>query len=155
METAIGEPGAFCHECEDAGCPGDRECLASEAYGGEAEDPEDLTPEPLTGALIRARCAHAGFCLLSDGKAEPAAIIERMLITLGALDPEALDAFISPDAALLAVPNEAAADHAHPYWDSAEAHAIITALIAALNRAAPAGFFFASEAGDRLGFFRC
>lgn len=157
MEIVLATDPAFCHHCEDAGCPGDRECQASGAYGGEAEEPacEGLAGEPLTAALIRARCAHAGFCLVSDGAAEPAVIIERMLIALGALAPEALDAFISPEAALLAVPNEAAADLAHAFWDSAEARAIIDALIAALNRAAPAGFFFAGEAGDRLGFFRC
>jgi hypothetical protein len=37
METAIGEPGAMCHSCEDAGCEGERECLAAGAYGGEVE----------------------------------------------------------------------------------------------------------------------
>jgi hypothetical protein len=157
MEIAIGEPGAMCHECEDAGCPGDRDCQASEAYGGEAEEPrEGLASEPLTAALIRARCEHAGFCLVSDGSVEPAVIIERLLVTLGALDPEALDAFIHPEAALLAVPNEAAADPAHAFWDSAEAQALLEGLYAALNRAAPAGFIFACEGEAlRLGFFRC
>ena len=37
MEIAIGGRGAMCHECEDAGCNGDRECLAAGAYGGEDE----------------------------------------------------------------------------------------------------------------------
>jgi hypothetical protein len=156
METAIGEPGAFCPACEDAGCPDDRECQASEAYGGEGEEPEPLDPEPLTADLIRARCEHAGFCLVSEGGAEPARVIERLLVALGALAPEALDAFIHPEAALLAVPNEAAADPAHAFWDGAEAQALLEGLVAALNRAAPAGFIFACE-GDasRLGFFRC
>lgn len=37
MEIAIGEPGAMCHACDDAGCHGERECLAAGAYGGEVE----------------------------------------------------------------------------------------------------------------------
>jgi len=41
MEIAIGEPGAMCHACEDAGCEGERECLAASAYGGEPEECED------------------------------------------------------------------------------------------------------------------
>ena len=193
FETAIGGPGAMCHECEDAGCPGDRECQASGAYGGEDEEPERAesirsrlvyqlrtetdparravllteveacnqridAPEPelVTADLIRGRCAHAGFCVISDAEAEPALVVERLLAALGALDPEALDAFISPESPLLSVPNEAAADRAHPFWDTAEATAITAALALALNRAAPAGFVFALEAGtDRLGFFRC
>lgn len=157
MEIVLATDPAFCHHCEDAGCPGDRECQATEAYGGEDEEPrEGLTSEPLTAALIRARCAHAGFCLLSDGSVEPAVIIERLLVALIALDPDALDALIHPESALLAVPNEAAADSAHPFWDSAQAQAILEGLYAALNRAAPAGFIFACEGEAlRLGFFRC
>lgn len=59
FETAIGEPGALCHSCKEAGCtpctcvdhdhPNDRcpavsrghheECQAPGAYGGDEEEP--------------------------------------------------------------------------------------------------------------------
>lgn len=46
METAIGVPGeAFCHECEEAGCPDyqgvsgmSQECQAPGAYGGSEQE---------------------------------------------------------------------------------------------------------------------
>lgn len=45
FELAIGEPGAFCHACEDAGCEDDCECEADGAYGASCcelcGDPEE------------------------------------------------------------------------------------------------------------------
>jgi hypothetical protein len=53
FEIAIGEPGAYCHECDDAGCPGyqgqpgmSQECQAPGAYGGGDDDESDDEPAP-------------------------------------------------------------------------------------------------------------
>ena len=147
METAIGEPGAFCHECEDAGCAGNRECQAAEAYGGAPETP---APERLTAALIRARCEHAGFFVIADTDALPALVISRMLEALRALAPE-MPALPGLDA----IPEAAAGDEAHPWWDSAESATALAELSSELLRWAPPGFTLAVEGDWHLGFFRC
>lgn len=58
FEIAIGEPGALCSECEEAGCEAgtEQECQAPNAYGqGEDEESaplwhaEDLTGFPVKG----------------------------------------------------------------------------------------------------------
>lgn len=151
FEIAIGEPGALCHACEDAGCAGDRECQAAGAYGGESDDTQAM---PLTSELIRARCEHAGFCLVSEGTNVPVLVVERLLTALMALAPAVFDGLLATTALLDLAP-EIAADAAHPFWETSEAAAILTEIIAALNRAAPAGFFFGAEGEDRLGFYRC
>lgn len=48
FETAIGEAGALCWACQEAGCEGDGECQAPGAYGIEHLD--DLREEPEIGS---------------------------------------------------------------------------------------------------------
>lgn len=63
FETAIGEPGAMCHECEEAGCEPDSECQAPGAYGGEETDPSELPASPEDWKGIQGtRCEKGYFC---------------------------------------------------------------------------------------------
>jgi hypothetical protein len=38
FEIAIGEEGALCWECEEAGCDGESDCEAANAYGCTEEE---------------------------------------------------------------------------------------------------------------------
>lgn len=156
MEIAIGAPGAFCHECEDAGCEGERECQAAEAYGGEPEEaPAVSAVVEVTGALIRARCEHAGFFVVSEGTQHPALIIERLLEALRALAAGPCRLPLC-DAWIDATPEAARSDERHAYWDSDLTTEALTELMVALCEVAPPGFTFANEGPThRLGFFRC
>lgn len=53
FEIAIGEPGDFCTNCEDAGCEADSECQSPNAYGGD-EEPS----EPEEGDITTADHVH-------------------------------------------------------------------------------------------------
>lgn len=44
FEIAIGEPGAFCWECKEAGCEPDEECQRPDAYGCEENADNDNVP---------------------------------------------------------------------------------------------------------------
>ncbi len=209
MEIAIGEAGALCHHCEDAGCDPERECQAATAYGGEAntgicgcgerlvvmptgpDEFDSLCPicdrhmiagelggcddgpaevraireqlaelEPESGPLpaprtpIHAACAANGFCIVSEGTAEPVRVIAAMIRALKTLDTEGrMDAALrGPEAA---IPEEALGDEHHAFWSSAEARLVLDALTIALNALAPEGFMFTFEGeATRLGFFR-
>lgn len=99
----------MCHHCDDAGCSGDRECQAADAYGGEPEE-GDAQPE-------------------ARPQPEPRGEIERLLADAPAARAtvEALRATI-PDAALT--------DSRHPYWDSPAAAEVLGAMIDAIDGAA-------------------
>ena len=136
FEIAIGEPGAFCHACEDAGCNGDGECDAPGAYNGDGCDGD--------GSRIAELCRDDGaypIATLSDG---PAAVLARLLDALRQLAPEAVAGLpgISPDAL---------ADDAHPAWNGGPAEAALHAIMATVNAHAPEGFALIIE-GDSLGF---
>lgn len=148
FEIAIGEPGAYCHECVDSGCPGyqgeagmSQECQAPSAYGGSEEDGDCDGDEP--GSRIGELCQTDGaypIASLADG---PAMVVARLLEVLRELAPDAL--------ALPAVPREALADAAHPAWDGI-AEELLRALMAAVNQHAPEGFLLQFE-GESLGFY--
>jgi hypothetical protein len=140
FEIAIGNAGAMCHECEDAGCPGDRECLAAGAYGGEPEECEDNDcagcswcdaaerSEAQVDAIADGICASIERWLPAQ-QPKPQGEIERLLADAPAARPvvEALRASI-PDAALL--------DSRHPYWDSPAAAEVLGAMLDAIDAAA-------------------
>lgn len=148
FETAIGGPGAMCHDCEDAGCEGERECLASGAYGGELEE-----PEPTPAEAIRAACAHAGFFVITEGANHPATVLGRLGTVLAALDPAAHEQLAAR--ATTTIPAEALSDELHAFWETHAADAILGAYVAALAAVAPEGCTFCSEgAWSRIGFFR-
>jgi hypothetical protein len=165
MEIAIGEAGALCHHCEDAGCDPNRECQAVTAYGGdEPEECEDNdctgcawcdahgTTKPLT--TIHAACERDGFYVVSAGTTHPVDVIAAMVRALVTLDVEQrmTSTIKGPESA---IPEEALADEAHPFWASAEARLVLDALTIALNALAPEGFAFTCEGSlTRLGFFR-
>lgn len=146
MELAIGGPGAMCHGCDDAGCPGDRECQAADAYGGAEEAAPELTP-------IHRACLEQGFCVLTEGTTHPGIMVARLLAALLTLapgiQPKALDAVSA------ALEPDALDDEQHPAWDRPTTEAAIAMLIKLLNAHAPAGFVLMPE-GDwnRLAFVR-
>lgn len=139
MEIAIGEPGAFCHECDDAGCPGyqgqagmSQECQAPGAYGGDECGRIEL--------LCQTEGAYP-IASLADG---PAVVVARLLEVLRELAPAV--------AALPAVPGEALADAAHPAWDGGAADAALQAILVAANAHAPEGFLIQLD-GENIGFY--
>ena len=114
MEIAIGDEGAFCLSCEAAGCSGDGECDAPEAYAAcdAAFGPDDDAGIPATG--------------------EPHVAIEALLTRLAALDPAARERIMP---AINGIPTAALTDPAHAYWDSTESVDVLTAIILATHRA--------------------
>jgi hypothetical protein len=175
MEIAIGEPGVMCHECEDAGCSGDRECLASGAYGG--EDELELCPDCLTRWQVAGQDGLCEQCwaeaaLTGTLRAEPppepltAALLSERCERYGfyVVSETAVPALIlerllaalralapepvalpSVDAWRDAVPASARGDEAHPYWAAPATTDALGALFAALGRYAPPGFGFTAE----------
>lgn len=162
FEIAIGEAGAMCHACEDAGCSGDGECSAPGAYGG--DEPEPTEPEALqqvtlvmaqnavtNGARIRTECEANGRCIISHGTFDPCLVIPRLLSALQALDTHAALRVVR----LITIPVEALSAEQHPFWAGADAERLVCELMTALNRAAPPGFeFFVEGAWHNMGFFR-
>lgn len=144
MEIAIGEPGAFCIECEDAGCEGDGECQVG----------PDAEPEPAEEARQTALATIQGASawIVTEGSSDPRDVLARLVGALAMLSPSACLQL----EALRAIPQAALDDELHPYWVSVNAAQVLDALMAALQRHAPPGFEFAAEGNwFRLGFFRC
>lgn len=159
FEIAIGAAGAMCHHCEDAGCPGDRECQASGAYGGELEpEPSEavtVPPAPSTAEQIREACLQQGFYFVSVGTYQPGIMLPRMLAALEALAPHVHASYVGPSGIMARVPAAAMQDVDHHYWDGAEGERLIAELMVALDVAAPPGCTFSCEgAFNNLGFFR-
>lgn len=144
--------GTMCHDCDDAGCPGDRECQASGAYGGEEEAPESEPPAAPVPTHYHALVEHQGFALVSEGTFHPATLLARLLDALWLLDPGAHQVLA---AAVAAIPDDARQDERHGYWDGPAANRLMVDLMSALDAAAPPSTRFAAEDSfDRLGFFR-
>ena len=158
FETAIGTPGALCHECEATGCAPDRACQAAEAYGGEAElDPSEALTVPPPAETLRAMCAQQGFLIVCDDVHAPRLVLARMLAVLRVLDADAHARVTGPKSQLVKVPREALDRDDHPHWDSHASDDALSEIMVALDRAAPAGFLFGAEGAVqslRLGFFR-
>lgn len=150
FETAIGTPGALCHECDDAGCAPERECQAADAYGGESE----ALTEPPPASIIRSMCEQQGFYLVTEDSYNPGVILARVLAVLRVLDPAAHAIVTGPGSRVSRIPAEAHDDERHPHWDG-DGSATVTEVFAALDAAAPAGCCFtADREWHRLGFFK-
>lgn len=136
----------MCHDCEDAGCPGDGECQAAGAYGGDDEAEAELTP-------IHRACLEQGYCVLTEGTTHPGIMVSRLLAALRTLAPGMEPAAI--DAVSAALGPDALDDEQHPAWDTPAADAAILKLITLLNAHAPEGYALMPE-GDwnRLAFVR-
>jgi hypothetical protein len=161
FEIAIGEAGALCHLCEDAGCDPASECLVANDGPEECEDnacegcpwcdAHGIT-KPLT--LIHEACDRDGYYVVTEGTDHPVDVISALIRALVILDVDhrMTSTIKGPEAA---VPEEALGDERHPFWDSPEARLVLEALAIALNALAPEGFIFMCEGEPtRLGFFR-
>jgi hypothetical protein len=151
FEIAIGEPGAYCHECDDAGCPGyqgqpgmSQECQAPGAYGGDDSGCGGYDHGSRIAELCRTEGAYP-IAVLTDG---PAVIVVRLLDVLRELAPTAVAAVpvMSSDAL------DAMGDGSHPAWDGGAAEELLRALMAALNAHAPEGFLVMLD-GESVGFY--
>jgi hypothetical protein len=165
FEIAIGEPGAMCHACADAGCTGDGECQAPGAYGGDEEPESQPDPEPsealtvpptvTTAEQIREACLQQGFFFVSTGTYQPGIVLPRLLAALEVLAPHVHAQYVGPTGIMARVPAEAMQDLNHYYWDGAEGERLVAYLMMALDAAAPPGCMFSAEgAFHNLGFFR-
>jgi hypothetical protein len=149
FEIAIGEPGAYCHECDDAGCPGyqgqpgmSQECQAPSTYG--IDEGDDDEPGSRIGELCRTEGAYP-IAALTDG---PAVVVTRLLEVLRELAPAEVAAVpvMSSDAL------DAMGDASHPAWDAGAAEELLRALMLALNAHAPEGFLVMLD-GECVGFY--
>jgi hypothetical protein len=117
FEIAIGDDGAMCHQCDDAGCSGDRECQAAGAYGGEAEECED---NACTG------CSWCDAQPEAQPQPEPLLTIERLLA-------DAPAARAAVEALVALIPEAALADGTHAYWDTPAAAELMAGVITAID----------------------
>lgn len=102
---------------------------------------------------IHEACAADGRCIISQGTLKPAAVLAKMLDALRELAPAEYQQVTMPGAGFSVIPSYALDDSESDWWNSADADAVLTMLIEALNEHTPEGFAFQIVDHDTFGFF--
>ena len=136
FEIAIGEAGAFCSDCEEAGCPGYQ---GQPGMSQECQVEPEPEPEPETGTV-------------SHGTLRAYDLVQAFASELARRNPAGHSQMFSPACGFSAIPGDADGCASHEFWDSDEAHALVSVLAEALEECAPEDTYFGTHPGDGSDF---